>query len=94
MGRSFGCVMGGVTSYAESVESSRAASCSAASMPSLMESSDREMLPSWVLGSRLRDMARCLSSKESLMWSARRYSCGGLAILIGLERRGPADSMI
>lgn len=29
-------------------------------------------------GSRLRDIARCLSSNESLIWSARRRSCDGL----------------
>ena len=45
---------------------------SKASMPSRIESRDREMWPSWELGSRLREMARWRSSRESLIWSARR----------------------
>lgn len=40
------------------------------------------MWPSWVLGERLRDMARCRSRRESLMWSARRKSCGGFVDMV------------
>ena len=39
------------------------------------------MVPSWELGSRFREIARCRSSRESLMWSARRKSWDGLAML-------------
>ena len=50
------------------------------SRPSRIESRDREMWPSCVVGSRLREMARCRSRRESLMWSASRYSCEAEAI--------------
>jgi len=57
----------------ESAPLSDSVSCfSKASMPSRIESSDRDMWPSWEFGSRLRLMARCRSSRDSLMWSARR----------------------
>ena len=54
---------------------------SKASMPSRIESRDREMWPSWELGSRFREIARWRSRSESFMWSARRYSCDGFAML-------------
>ena len=57
-------------------------------MPSRKDSNDREMLESWEgFGSRFNDMARCRSSKESLIWSARRSNCEGLDIVRG-EPRG------
>ena len=46
--------------------------CSKASMPSRIDSRDRDMWPSWELGSRFRDMARWRSRSESLMWSANK----------------------
>lgn len=54
--------------------SNRICSASRASRLSRKDSSDREMWPSWEFGSRFREMARCRSSRESLMWSARRKS--------------------
>ncbi len=57
----------------ESLSSPESVSCrSKASMPSRIESSDREMWPSCELGSRLREMALCRSRRDSFMWSARR----------------------
>lgn len=50
-------------------------------MPDRNCSMDREICPSWLLGERLREMARCRSSRDSLMWSARRKSCGGLVAI-------------
>ena len=44
------------------------------SMPSRKESREREMWLSWDEGSRSREMARCRSRSESLMWSERRKS--------------------
>lgn len=49
-------------------------------MPERNCSSDRDIWPSCVFGERLREIARCLSSRESLMWSARRNSCGGFVV--------------
>ena len=37
------------------------------SSPSRRESNDREICPSCEVGSRFNDIARCLSSKDSLM---------------------------
>jgi hypothetical protein len=54
------------------------------SMPARSCSSDRAIWASWLLGERLSEMARWRSSRDSLMWSASRNSCGGLvAIVIG-----------
>ena len=39
------------------------------------------MVLSWELGSRFREIARCRSRRESLMWSARRKSWDGLAMM-------------
>jgi hypothetical protein len=52
------------------------------SMPDRNCSSDLEIWASWALGERLSDMARCRSSKDSLMWSDRRNSCGGLVAIV------------
>lgn len=52
------------------------------SSPSRKESSDREICPSCEVGSRFRDIARCLSSKDSLMWSANRKYWFGLAMVL------------
>ena len=40
------------------------------------------MVPSWELGSRFKEIARCRSSRESLMWSARRKSWDELAMVV------------
>ena len=40
------------------------------------------MVPSWKLGSRFKEIARCRSSRESLMWSARRKSWDVLAMMV------------
>ena len=53
-------------------DSSLTVSASMASTPSRMDSSERDILPSWADGSRLRDMALCRSKSESFIWSARR----------------------
>jgi hypothetical protein len=50
------------------------------SMPEHSVSSERDIWPSWVLGDRLSEMALWRSRRESLMWSARRNSCGGLVV--------------
>jgi hypothetical protein len=47
-------------------------------MPVCRESRDRDICPSCEFGSRSSDIARCLSSSESLMWSERRNSCAAL----------------
>ena len=60
--------------YGSPFASSLAASASVASMPSRNNSSEREMLPSCAEGSRLSEIALWRSRRESLMWSARRYS--------------------
>lgn len=54
------------------------------SMPSLKESSDLDIFESCDgFGSSLREIARCRSSSESLMWSASRRSCEGFDMLGG-----------
>ena len=60
--------------------------CSRLSIPSRIDSRERDMVLSWELGSRFSEIARCRSSRESLMWSARRKSWDGLAMLGCLER--------
>lgn len=55
------------------------------SSPSFSESSEREMWPSCEVGSSLSDIARCRSSKDSLMWSARRKYWLGFAIFAGIR---------
>ena len=56
--------------------------CSRLSIPSRIESSERDMVLSWELGSRFREIARWRSRRESLMWSARRKSWDGLAMFV------------
>jgi hypothetical protein len=51
------------------------------SMPDRNCSSDLDIWPSWLLDGRLSDRARWRSSRESLMWSASRNSCGGLVAM-------------
>lgn len=68
--------------YGSPLSSKRVCCCSTASMPSRKDSRDLEMWPSWELGWRFRDIARCRSSSESLMWSAKRYSCDGFAMVL------------
>ena len=51
----------------QTYESSFPPDLSNASTPSRIWSNDLEMCPSWELGSRLREMARCRSSNESLI---------------------------
>jgi hypothetical protein len=51
-------------------------------MPDLSCSSERDIWASWLLEGRFRDTARCRSSRESLMWSANRKSCGGLVVMV------------
>ena len=73
--------MGDLTTYAESPAcSNRARSFEMPSSPSRSESSDLEMCPSWELGSRFNEIARCRSKRESLIWSASRKSWLGLDI--------------
>lgn len=59
-------------------------------MPDWSWSSDRAIWGSLVLGSRFRLIARCRSSRESLMWSARRKSCEELVVIVRLARK-PVD---
>ena len=56
----------------ESPPSRKRASCSSASTPSRIESSDLDMCPSWEVGSRSSDIALWRSSRDNLMWSTRR----------------------
>jgi hypothetical protein len=49
-------------------------------MPERSVSRERDIWPSWVLGDRLSEMALWRSRRESLMWSARRNSCGGFVV--------------
>lgn len=51
------------------------------SRPSRRDSSEREMCPSCEVESRFIDMARCLSNKDSLRWSASRKYWFGFAIV-------------
>jgi hypothetical protein len=57
-------------------------------MPERNCSSEREIWPSWLLEGRLRERARWRSSSESLMWSARRKSCGGLVAMMAVVGEG------
>lgn len=57
------------------------------SIPERNCSSEREIWPSWLFGERFREMARCRSSNESLMWSASRKSCGGFVDMLGVVGR-------
>lgn len=50
------------------------------SNPSRNDSSDLEIWPSCDVGSRFKETALCLSSRESFMWSARRKSWFGFDI--------------
>ena len=52
------------------------------SMPERSCSREREICASWLVEGRFRDTARWRSSSESLMWSARRKSCGGLVAMV------------
>jgi len=58
------------------------------SMPERNCSSDREICASWLVDGRLSETARCRSSSDNLMWSARRNSCGGLVAIamVGVQR--------
>lgn len=70
--------MGGGRTHALSPASSRLSLWTAMfSRPARKDSREREMWPSWEFGSRFREMARCRSRRESLMWSARRKSWFG-----------------
>jgi hypothetical protein len=70
------------------VAPNRDCSASRASRPSRRESSDRDMWPSWELGSRFKEMARWRSRRESLIWSARRKSCDGFDMVEFVEDDG------
>lgn len=48
------------------------------SRPARKDSRDLDMCPSCEFGSRFREIARCRSRSDSLMWSARRKSWLGL----------------
>lgn len=61
--------------------SSRILSFLTFSTPSRNESSDLEMCPSCDVGSRLSDIARCRSSKDNFIWSARRKYWLGFAMM-------------
>ena len=51
------------------------------SMPDRNCSREREIWPSWLLEGRLRERARWRSSRESLIWSAKRNNWGGLVAM-------------
>jgi hypothetical protein len=55
------------------------------SMPDRNCSNDLDIWASWAFGERLSDMALCRSSSDSLMWSDRRNSCGGLVAIVVVE---------
>ena len=67
------------------------------SMPSRKDSRERDIWASWDgLGSMEREMARCRSRRESLMWSARRKSCEGFD-MVGerlLKARGTREGTL
>jgi len=58
--------------YVSPVFDNRVCSTSRVSMPSRNDSSERDMWPSWELGSMLREIALWRSRRESLMWSASK----------------------
>ena len=64
------------------------------SMPERNCSRDREIWPSWLLEGRLRERARWRSSRESLMWSARRKSCGGLVAMVAVVGEGWLQAVV
>jgi hypothetical protein len=62
-------------SYIESPPcSNRSRSFVTPSKPSRIDSRDLDICPSWEFGSRFKDIARCRSRRESLIWSASRKS--------------------
>lgn len=69
--------------WAVAYSSGMSSTCdSSDSMPERNCSRDLEIWPSWLLEGRFSDRARCRSSSESLMWSARRNSWGGLVVIV------------
>ncbi len=58
--------------YVSPVSENRVCSTSRVSMPSRIDSRERDMWPSWELGSMFREIALWRSRRESLIWSASK----------------------